>query len=393
MSGMQELEYGKAHSRRGGRVITRSKPMHIVQILPELDQGGVERGTVEVNRELVRRGHDSTVISAGGKLVRQIEAEGGKHIALDVCSKNPLTVPFRTRALRARLQALRPDILHARSRVPAWLSHFANKKPRIPFVTTVHGLNSVNPYSRIMTSGDTVICVSEVVRDHIIRHYGTDIQKVRVIQRGVDMNIFDPGKVDHGKVRDLRNRYELNGRLVVSSVGRITWLKDYETFIHAISLVRKKIPHVAGLIVGGYRQDKAEYFESLAQRVAEKRLEKNLFFVGSQEDMVSIYASSDMVVNASLKMGNMGRTVVEALALGKPVIATTFEGLTNLVVDGRNGFVIKNKDPLGLADAILETANASFDANSIRSGIPYDYTLDCMVRQLLKVYGALGAKQ
>lgn len=117
--------------------------MHIVQLLPELNQGGVERGTVELSRELVKRGHRSTVISAGGKLAPQIEKDGGRHILLDVCSKNPLTAPRRVHDLRHLISDLRPSVLHARSRVPAWLAWFANKRLRIPFVTTVHGFNSV----------------------------------------------------------------------------------------------------------------------------------------------------------------------------------------------------------------------------------------------------------
>ena len=142
--------------------------MRIVQLLPELNEGGVERGTMELSRELVKLGHESIVISAGGKLREQIEKDGGRHITFDICSKNPFTAPFRMIKLRKLLKELKPDILHARSRVPAWLTYLANKKLYFPFVTTVHGLNSINKYSEVMTKGDRVIAVSEVVRDYII---------------------------------------------------------------------------------------------------------------------------------------------------------------------------------------------------------------------------------
>ena len=144
--------------------------MIIVQLLPELNEGGVERGTVELSRELIKRGHESIVISAGGKLQEQIDKEGGRHIALDICSKNPLSMFWRMIKLRKLLRTLNPDILHARSRVPAWLTYLANKRLHIPFVTTVHGFNSVSAYSAIMTKGDSVICVSRAMKSYIQEH-------------------------------------------------------------------------------------------------------------------------------------------------------------------------------------------------------------------------------
>ncbi len=365
--------------------------MHIVQILPELNQGGVERGTTELSRELVKLGHRSTVISAGGGLATQIEKDGGQHVQVDVCSKNPITFFQRAHILSSTLQTLRPTLIHARSRLPAWLCHFANKKLKLPFVTTVHGLNSVSRYSRIMSTGDRVICVSEVVRDYIIRNYQTDPGKIRVIQRGVDMNVFNPESVCPDKIQALKNQFNLNNRVVVTSVGRITWLKDYETFIRAIAAVRKQAPEVIGLIVGGYREDKAEYYESLKKLAEKEVIKDHLIFAGNQSDMATVYAASDIVVNASLKMGNMGRTVVEALALGKPVIATTFEGLNNLVIDGKNGFIVKTKDAGDLSNALQKTINASFDAQTIRASVPDAYTLNTMVQQVLDIYAELSS--
>ena len=146
--------------------------MKIVQLLPELNEGGVERGTVDLNREMVKRGLSSIVISAGGKLAVQIENDGGHHISLDICSKNPLTVHWRIVRLRKLLRELKPDVIHARSRVPAWLSYLANRPLKIPFVTTVHGFNSVNAYSRIMTYGDRVICVSGRIKSYIQKNDG-----------------------------------------------------------------------------------------------------------------------------------------------------------------------------------------------------------------------------
>lgn len=363
--------------------------MKIVQLLPELNEGGVERGVVEINREFSIRGIESHVISRGGKLVETIVKDGGEHHSFDVASKNIWTVPGRIRGLQQIISGLKPDVIHARSRVPAWLVYFANRKLEIPFVTTVHGLNSVNRYSKIMTSGERVICVSEVVRDHVIKNYQVDPQKLRVIQRGVDMEYFDPSRVDPDKVSELKSEFNLQSRIVITSVGRITWLKDYETFIQSIAELSKVNNQVVGLIVGGYRQDKSEYFQKLKSLADSLGMAEHIVFAGSQSDMRSVYAASDIVVNASLKMGNMGRTVVEALAMGKPVVATTFDGLVNLVKDHINGRVIANQDPVGMSEAIQSILNMSIPADNIRSSVPYEYTLPCMIDQIIEVYREL----
>ncbi|MDR2849249.1 MAG: glycosyltransferase, partial [Verrucomicrobiota bacterium] len=194
--------------------------MHILQILPALDEGGVERGTVELNREFVRRGHASTVISSGGRLVEALARGGGRHVQLDVKSKNPLTVPSRVAALRRALAEARPDIVHFRSRVPGWLFTLANRRLGLPFVSTVHGFNSVGAYSRIMTAGRRVICPSAAVADYIAAHYGTPADKIRLIPRGVDPQLFDPARTDAAFMADFRRRHGLEGRFVVLGVGR-----------------------------------------------------------------------------------------------------------------------------------------------------------------------------
>ena len=361
--------------------------MKIIQILPELNEGGVERGTVELSREMVKRGIDSVVISAGGKLAEQIEVEGGQHITFDVCSKNPVTALPRIYGLRKLLTSLKPDILHARSRVPAWLSYLANRKLGLPFVTTVHGLNSVNAYSRVMTFGDRVITVSEVVRDYIVANYAVPTDKIRVIQRGVDLAQFDPERVDNNFIDGYLDRYALHGRYVVASVGRVTWLKDYETFIQAISMLKERLPSIIGLIVGGTREDKIDYLEDLQTLAKEVGVEDRIIFAGSQNQIAEIYYLSDVLVNASLKMGNIGRTIVEAFAMDTPVIATTYEGLNNLVEDGVNGYLIETKNPTDLADKIYTVSQGDF--GGIRRRLNPEYTLSTLVEKTLAVYREL----
>jgi len=361
--------------------------MKIVQLLPELNEGGVERGTMELSRELVKLGHESIVISAGGKLQNQIEQDGGKHFTVDICSKNPFTAPFRMVKLRKLLKELEPDILHARSRVPAWLTYMANKKLHFPFVTTVHGLNSINQYSKIMTRGDRVITVSEVVQDYIIKGYNTDKNKITVIQRGVDVEKFSALNMDQEFINTFKDQYHLHDKVIIASVGRVTWLKDYETYIKSIALVKEYIPNVVGLIVGGTREDKTEYFESLKELAKNEGVEEEIIFTGSQTKIAEVYAMSDILVNASLKMGNVARTVTESLAMNTPVIATTFEGLNNLVVEGVNGAIVEAKNEKQLAEKIVFVKKQNF--YSLVDTIPKEYTLKSMVEETVNVYQTL----
>ena len=159
--------------------------MHVVQILPALNEGGVERGTIELSRELVRRGHRSTVISSGGKLAGKIVKDGGEHLLIDVRSKNPLTAFGRAARLREALEELRPSIVHYRSRVPGWLFLMANRKLGLRYVSTVHGFNSVNIYSRVMTFGERVICPGSGVVEYIRKHYRVPDEKIRLVYRGM----------------------------------------------------------------------------------------------------------------------------------------------------------------------------------------------------------------
>lgn len=357
--------------------------MRIVQILPELNEGGVERGTVELSRELVKRGYESIVISAGGKLQEQIEKEGGKHIVFDVCSKNPFTAPGRIIKLRKLFQELKPDILHARSRVPAWLSYLANKRSGIPFVTTVHGFNSVSPYSAIMTKGDHVICVSQAIKSYIQAHYDTPDEKITVIPRGIDLEKFNPQNIDKKFIENFKKEYHLDDKRIISTVGRITQLKDHQTFIRSISLLKKDYPNIIGLIVGGIREDKQDYFHTLEALVKKLDISDNIIFTGSQNQVSEIYALSDVVVSSSKKPESFGRSVAEALALNTPVVATDHGGVLDIIAEGENGFFYPVGESEALAEAIDKCSHLEF--NGYRY-ISENFSLEKMVQSTLTVY-------
>lgn len=382
--------------------------MHIVQLLPELNQGGVERGTVELSRELVKLGHQSTVISAGGSQAAQIEKDGGRHITFDVCSKNPLTVPLRVSNLRKILRELakesgvrsqgatisnrqssiiNPLILHARSRVPAWLCHFANKGLNLPFVTTVHGFNRVSKYSEIMTRGDAVICVSNPVKEYIRKNYGTPDEKITVIHRGIDPVEFDPQRLDQCWIAAFKTEFGLDGKYVVTAVGRITELKDYETFIRAVAFCAKKIPNIRGVIVGGVRHDKQDYYRRLRALVKELGVEDQIVFAGSHSRMPEIYSLSDVLISSSKKPEAFGRTVAEALAMNTPVIASRHGGVLDIIQEGVNGFFFAPGNAKELAEAILRQKAAA--CRDLRTDALARFSLDQMVEKTLRIYEKL----
>ena len=360
-----------------------SKPLSVLQLLPRLNEGGVERGTVEMNREFSKMGIRSIVVSAGGKMVPSITKNGGEHVLFDVCSKNLLTVPFRVFGLRRVFKRYNPDILHARSRLPAWLAFLANKSTKIPFVTTVHGINSVNPYSKIMTSGDQVICVGDPVMHHIRQNYQTNKAKITVIPRGVDMAYFDPSKINNDLMKSFSLDWGTCNKFVIGSIGRISRVKNFEILIDAIAKLASMNINVSGLIIGGQKNLNDSYAASLI-RYAEKKCQGRIEWTGSIDDMREAYACCDVVVNASPLMGNVARTLLESLAMNKPIISTAMNGLEHIVKDGLNGFIFETGNTNDLVDK-LELAMHLRHAD-IRSTVPKCFRLETMVRSTIEVY-------
>ncbi|WP_037940254.1 glycosyltransferase family 4 protein [Sulfurospirillum arcachonense] len=355
--------------------------MKIVQLLPELNEGGVERGTIELSRELVKKGFDSIVISHGGKLVKQLEKEGSTHINFDVCSKNPFTVFWRVWGLRKILKKLNPDVLHVRSRVPAWLTYYANKSLHVKVVSTVHGFNSVSSYSRIMTNADKIICVSGAIKEYIQKHYAAKEEKISIIPRGIDLVTFNPNNLDENFISEFKEKFNLNDKFIISTIGRVTQLKDLETFIKALAIIQEGTPNVTGLIVGGVREDKQKYFDGLKELI--HSLHVNVIFTGSQSHVAEIYHLSDIVTSTSKKPESFGRSVAEALALNTPVIATNHGGVLDIINKNKNGYFVKIGNEKEFAKQIIKAKELKFDGFSY---VKDNFSLEQMVEKTIDVY-------
>ncbi len=361
--------------------------MKIVQVVPELSEGGVERGTLDSSREYTKRGLESIVISSGGKLSQQIECDGGRYIAFDVASKNILTAPWRIVRLKELLKQLQPDIIHVRSRVPAWLVYFANRSLGFKVVSTVHGFNSVNAYSKVMTYADKIICVSQSIKEYIQTNYHIQEEKMSVIPRGVDLQVFNPNNIDQAFIDNFLKKYHLEGRFIVTTVGRITQLKDFETFIQAITLLKKSYPKIIGLIVGGMRSDKEHYFRKLQELIKELEVTDNIIFTGSQNSIAEIYALSDVVVSASKKPESFGRSVAEAIAMNTPVVASNHGGVKDIIQEEINGYFFSLGDPEDLAKKITFAKKLNFDGYNY---VKENFSLQQMIEKTIKVYKAVS---
>lgn len=367
--------------------------MRVIQVLPNLNEGGVERGVVDLNKEFIKVNIDNIVISNGGRLVDNIEKDGGTHIYFDVSSKNIFSIFYRVIKLRKILKDLNPDIIHVRSRVPAWLVFFANKGLNFKIVSTVHGYNSVSFYSKIMTNADKIICGSKFMIDHIIKHYNTNRDKIFLIPRGIDEEYFNNQNFDEKYISDLIIKYKLDNKIIISQIARITHWKDQETTIKAISILKEKYPNIRLLLVGSYSEDRESYYSSLVKLVQENELQDNVIFVGFTNKIKEILSITNVNISSSFKPETFGRANVEGMFLGVPLVATNIGATSDYIIEGKTGFFFNPKDTQALAIQIEKTINTNFNEDFIINFAKENFTLESMVKKNLEVYNELLGRQ
>jgi glycosyltransferase involved in cell wall biosynthesis len=317
----------------------------VVQMLPALESGGVEKGTLEVGKYLVDHGHRSIVISAGGRLAAQLEREGSEHVAWPVGAKRLSTLRYiwKVREFLAREQ---PDILHLRSRLPAWIGYRAwkglppGKCPHL--VTTVHGPYTPGRYSSVMVRGERVIAISDMIRAYILRNYPwIDPAIIRVIPRGVDPQAYPHGYQPPAEwLAKWRAQYPgLEGKYVITLPGRLTRWKGQEDLIRIIAGLKQRGLPAHGVLVGDAHPRKQYFADELRAQVRALGLEHDITFTGHRSDMKEIMAVSDVVLSLSLDPEAFGRVSLEALTLGVPVAAYDHGGVAEQLAavfpDGR----------------------------------------------------------
>lgn len=377
----------------GNNGATEAPPV-VLQIVPALTTGGAERGAVDIARALAEAGAKTILVSAGGPMVREVERAGAIHVEMPVDSKNPLVMRANVDRLVALIEEHDVDIVHARSRAPAWSARAAARRTRRRFVTTFHGTyNSGNPikhrYNAIMTQGQRVIAISHFIANHIKSEYGLPETRIATIHRGVDIEIFDPAKVPAARMVQLATDWRLpDGAPVVMLPGRLTRWKGQPVFLDALS--RLAHDNYCAVLVGS-DQGRSAYREELERLVGRRGLASHVRIVDECRDMPAAFMLADVVVSASTDPEAFGRIVAEAQAMGRPVVASDHGGARETVIEGRTGWLVPPGDAAALAVALDRALTLSAEereriAAEAIANVHEHFSKDLMCEKTLTLY-------
>lgn len=369
---------------------------HVLQVLPALEMGGVERGTVQTAAALTAAGWEATVASSGGMMTRELFRAQARHVDLPLAAKQPFRMLRNAGALAKLIKRQRIDLVHARSRAPAWSALRAAQSTKKPFVTTFHNVYGQNRikhyYNAVMAKGDRVIAISNFVADHVREVFGVGEDRLLTIYRGIDVNIFDPANVSAERMITISRAWRLDDdRPVIILPGRFTSWKGQSVIIDALRILGRQ--DVCCVLVGG-DQGRVKYRAELEAQVTKYRLGPVVRFADHCTDMAAAYMLADVVVSASTRPEGFGRVVVEAQAMGRPVIATDHGGARETIWPGKSGWLVPPKDPEALAAAIdraigLNKGEREVVAQNGRNNVRQNFTVDLMCRHTLDVYRSL----
>ena len=386
-----------AREAGGGKFIT-ANPYTVLQVVPALVTGGVERGTVEVAAALTSAGHRAIVASAGGPMAKEIENIGGIHVQLPLDTKNPITMYRNTNRLVDIIQKYNVDIVHARSRAPAWSAYAASIDTGRPFVTTFHNAygdkNALKRmYNAIMARGERVIAISNFVGDHAASTYNVSREKLRVIARGVDTDRFNPSAVGKERIETLRKAWQLPANApVIMLPGRLSRWKGHLVLIEALKRLSRS--DVICLIIGA---GSSRYRKEVEEAIYRANLDTAVRLIDDCRDMPAGYMLADIVVSPSTRPEGFGRVIAEAQAMGKPVIATDHGGARETVIPNQTGWLIPPHDATALANAINKVLSLSSEereklAKQATSHIRTNFTTAQMTEKTLAVYEEVRKK-
>ncbi len=369
----------------------------VLQVLPSLVTGGVERSTIEITDAVARAGRIALVASAGGRLVSAVERAGGRHFTLPLTAKNPAALWRNAERLEALIREHNVSIVHARSRAPAWSAWLACRRTGTHFVTTYHGtyaedLPFKRRYNSVMARGEIVIAASRYIAELIVRRHNIPPTRIHVIPRGIDPAVFDPDKIVPDRMASLARAWRLpDGAPTVVLPGRLTAWKGQGVLIDAVARLAGR--GICCVLVGS-DQGRRRYSAGLVRRARRMGIAERLRLVGECDDMPAAMMLSDVVVHASTQPEAFGRVVVEAQAMGRPVIAADLGGPVETVAHGVTGWRVPAGDPAALAAAIdaalalTEEARRAL-AQRARAAALQRYTVRAMQDATLDVYEAV----
>lgn len=357
--------------------------MNILQILPELNVGGVETGTVDFAKYLVRQKHKAVVISNGGAMVKQLIKSGASHHALPVHKKSLWTMIKLIKEVRRIILDEKIDIVHARSRVPAWISYFACRKTPAAFITTCHGYYNGRMFSQVMGWSKFVIVPSKVIGRHMVEDFKVQTRSIRCIPRSVDLEKYDLEK----------NFVKSKSSCRITIIGRLTPLKGHPFFLKAMAKVVRSIPYAKVWVVGDAPAKKAIYKEELERLTLRLGLENHVEFLGNRKDIPKILEQTDVLVMSSVTQESFGRVILEAQAAGVPVVATNVGGVVDIIDDKKTGLLVLPKDSDAMAEAVIKVANDPVLAEGLvkaaKIKLKKNFTLEHMAKATMDVYAEL----
>lgn len=335
----------------------------VLQIVPELETGGVETGVIEMARAMQEKGIKNFVASKGGRMVHELEKLKVPHFTLDLKTKNPFKLCRNAKVLEKIIRDYGINIVHARSRAPAWSAYWAAKNAGVHFMTTFHGTYGLGLwgikkfYNRVMTYGEKVIVISNHIRRHVIENYKVNPDKLRLIFRCADIEKFSPDKVSPERMIAKIKEYNVaDDKPVILLPGRITHWKGAHILIEALSLMKNQNFYC---IITGDAQNRTAYLESLRELAKKLGLQDRIGFYGRYNDAPALLMISTIVLNTSIEPEAFGRTTVEGLAMGKITIASNIGGSLDIIDDGVNGKLYQYDNPQELAEALDWALNLS----------------------------------
>lgn len=369
----------------------------VMQVIPSLGAGGAEQGCIDVAAELVKSGATSIVVSHGGHRIPEILRAGSKHIDLPVDSKNPFVMWRNISRLRKLIRDLDVDIVHARSRAPAWSAWKAVEGTKAKFMTTCHAPFNISGsakkfYNSSIARGERVIAISNYVREYLLKNYEIDDRNIRVIHRGVAIERFHPGAVAPTHLIKLSNDWRLpDGCAIVMMPGRLTRWKGHLVLIEAMAKLKRE--DVFCIMIGD-DQGRTDYRDEVEAAIKLHNLEGRVRIVGHCSDMPAAYMLANVVVSASTDPEGFGRIPIEAQAMGRPIVATSHGGAMETIIPGVTGWLVTPGDADDLAKALDEALHLSAEQRAIMGThammhIAESFTRSKMVDETMDVYAEL----
>ena len=379
----------------------------VLQIVPSLNtiNGGVERGTLDVAKKLIEKGFHSEIISSGGLMAEKYKYKGVNHNEIEINKKGLINLLMVRRKFEKMLNEIKPDIVHIRSRWPAFCFNQIVKKKKIPLITTYHGTYSGNDfflkknYNKVMTGGDKIITISSFIDKHV-RHYFPEVKnRLCQIDRGIDLNYFSINAVTKTRKEVFLNSFSIaENTHIILLPARISMWKGHFVAVDAAKELKERYPELnfVFLFVGG--SNKTKFFERLKKRVKRNGVEEKIIFAGNVSDMPAIYSIADAVLSTSIEPEAFGRVSAEGCSMSKPVISSNHGGSKDIIENEKTGWLVEPGNPTKLAEKIIQVINMPERkkdqiVKSARVRVQKKFSLDQMLNKTINLYEELVARR